>query len=289
MLDAKTRTMLDSIFLRTRKALKGRPSGPMKVKLPSGGMDFIELREYEPGDEVRHIDWKSSSRAGRILIKKFIHDQEISLQIIADVGPRMNYSTTDITKKQVAAEIATALAWVATSSGNRFSFFKLNKYLECSFEDAKGEKEVRALGAILLQAPSSLKETGLNVWKSLAQKQMPRSLVFILSDFYEIIPEGLFASCSKKHDLHLIRILDPREISLPRSADISAKNSGDLSATTIYSSNKDFRDRYQVLFEQHENKIKNLCKKVGAGFIRFTCLDPFLKQLVNYLNSDLKN
>ena len=77
MLDSKSRSLLAAIFLRTRKALEGRPSGPMKAQIPCGGMDFVELREYEPGDEVRHIDWKSSSRSGKVLVKKFMHDQEI--------------------------------------------------------------------------------------------------------------------------------------------------------------------------------------------------------------------
>ena len=103
MLDSKSRSLLAAIFLRTRKALEGRPSGPMKARIPCGGMDFVELREYEPGDEVRHIDWKSSSRSGKVLVKKFMHDQEISIRIFACTSESMHYSTTGSTKLEVVA------------------------------------------------------------------------------------------------------------------------------------------------------------------------------------------
>ena len=288
MLDYKSRSLLKSLFLRTRKALEGRPSGPMKAKIPCGGMDFVNLREYEPGDEVRHIDWKSSSRSGKVLVKKFMHDQEISIQIFACTSASMHYSTTASTKLEVLAELATALGWIAINSGNRFSLLKFDNSVKRSIKDANTEKQVQAISACLLKDQLPLKGLSASLWKTLAQKQTPRSMVFVLSDFYEPIDPVLFGACAKKHDLHLIRILDPREITLPDTSDILCKNLGNNEPMLIRSSDKDFRNQYLQLFAAHENKVLGLCKSNGAGFLRISTSEPYLSSLISYFNQTFK-
>ena len=288
MLDSKSRSLLKSLFLRTRKALEGRPSGPMKAKIPCGGMDFVNLREYEPGDEVRHIDWKSSSRSGKVLVKKFMHDQEISIQIFACTSASMHYSTTASTKLEVLAELATALGWIAINSGNRFSLLKFDNSVKRSIKDANTEKQVQAISACLLKDQLPLKGLSASLWKTLAQKQTPRSMVFVLSDFYEPIDPVLFGASAKKHDLHLIRILDPREITLPDTPDILCKNLGNNEPMLIRSSDKDFRNQYLQLFAAHENKVIWLCKSNGAGFLRISTSEPYLSSLISYFNQTFK-
>ena len=288
MLDYKSRSLLKSLFLRTRKALEGRPSGPMKAKIPCGGMDFVNLREYEPGDEVRHIDWKSSSRSGKVLVKKFMHDQEISIQIFACTSASMHYSTTASTKLEVLAELATALGWIAINSGNRFSLLKFDNSVKRSIKDANTEKQVQAISACLLKDQLPLKGLSASLWKTLAQKQTPRSMVFVLSDFYEPIDPVLFSACAKKHDLHLIRILDPREITLPDTPDILCKKLGNNEPMLIRSSDKDFRNQYLQLFAAHENKVLGLCKSNGAGFLRISTSEPYLSSLISYFNQTFK-
>ena len=288
MLDYKSRSLLKSLFLRTRKALEGRPSGPMKAKIPCGGMDFVNLREYEPGDEVRHIDWKSSSRSGKVLVKKFMHDQEISIQIFACTSASMHYSTTASTKLEVLAELATALGWIAINSGNRFSLLKFDNSVKRSIKDANTEKQVQAISACLLKDQLPLKGLSTNLWKTLAQKQTPRSMVFVLSDFYEPIDPVLFGASAKKHDLHLIRILDPREITLPDTPDILCKNLGNNEPILIRSSDKDLRNQYLQLFAAHENKVIGLCKSNGAGFLRISTSEPYLSSLISYFNQTFK-
>ena len=288
MLDSKSRSLLASIFLRTRKALEGRPSGPMKARIPCGGIDFVELREYEPGDEVRHIDWKSTSRSGKVLVKKFMHDQEISIRIFACTSPSMLYSTTTETKLEVLVELAIALGWIAINSGNRFSLFKFDKGVEQTIKHANSEKQVQAMGASLLGSQRPFKKSNPGIWKTLAEKQTPRSMVFVLSDFYEPIDPALFSICAKRHDLHLIRILDPREISLPDTPDILCKSPKNTETILIRSSDIDFRNQYLQLFREHESKIAGLCKSNGAGFLRISTSEPYLSSLISYFNQTFK-
>ena len=288
MLDSKSRSLLAAIFLRTRKALEGRPSGPMKARIPCGGLDFVELREYEPGDEVRHIDWKSSSRSGKVLVKKFMHDQEISIRIFACTSKSMHYSTTGSTKLEVLAELATALGWIAINSGNRFSLFKFDKAVERIISHANSEKQVQATGASLLKGKPLLKTSNNVLWKALAEKQTPRSMVFVLSDFYEPIDPVLFGACANRHDLHLLRILDPREISLPDSPDIYCKNPWNADSILVKSSDKNFRSQYLQLFAEHENKVMGLCNSNGAGFLRISTSEPYLSSLISYFNQTFK-
>lgn len=284
MLDAKKRAVLDAIFLRTRKALEGWPSGPMKARIPSGGMDFLDLREYQPGDEVRHIDWKSTSRSGKVLVKKFIHDQEISVLIFASTSPSMNFSTITSTKLEVMTEIATALAWITINSGNRFSLYKFSKTAEYCIRNANNEKHVLAAGAILLGGQKPKTDKSVDIWKILSGKKTPRSMVFILSDFYEKLDPRLFSACAQKHDLHLFRILDKSEINLPDTPDIICKHPEKSQTHLMRSSEKEFRSNYQRLFNEHENQIIELCKSNETGFLRINTCEPYLAILVDYFN-----
>ena len=113
-------------------------------------------------------------------------------------------------------------------------------------------------------------------------------MVFVLSDFYEPIDPVLFGACAKKHDLHLIRILDPREITLPDTSDILCKNLGNNEPMLIRSSDKDFRNQYLQLFAAHENKVIGLCKSNGAGFLRISTSEPYLSSLISYFNQTFK-
>jgi hypothetical protein len=96
------------------------------------------------------------------------------------------------------------------------------------------------------------------------------------------------SASAKKHDLHLIRILDPREITLPDTPDILCKNLGNNEPMLIRSSDKDFRSQYLQLFAAHENKVVGLCKSNGAGFLRISTSEPYLSSLISYFNQTFK-
>ena len=113
-------------------------------------------------------------------------------------------------------------------------------------------------------------------------------MVFVLSDFYEPIDPVLFGACANRHDLHLLRILDPREIAIPESPDIYCKNPWNADPILVKSSDKDFRIQYLQLFAEHENKVAGLCKSNGAGFLRISTSEPYLSSLISYFNQTFK-
>jgi uncharacterized protein (DUF58 family) len=217
-----------------------------------------------------------------------MHDQEISIRIFACTSESMHYSTTGSTKLEVVAELATALGWIAINSGNRFSMFKFDKTVERIMSHANSAKKVQAIGASLLKDKPLLKTSNNFLWKALAEKQTPRSMVFVLSDFYEPIDPVLFSACANRHDLHLLRILDPREISLPDSPDIHCKNPWHAAPILVKSSDKDFRNQFLQLFAEHENKVAKLCKSNGAGFLRISTSEPYLSSFISYFNQTFK-
>jgi uncharacterized protein (DUF58 family) len=166
--------------------------------------------------------------------------------------------------------------------------FKFDKTVERIMSHANSAKKVQAIGASLLKDKPLLKTSNNFLWKALAEKQTPRSMVFVLSDFYEPIDPVLFSACANRHDLHLLRILDPREISLPDTPDIHCKNPWHAAPILVKSSDKDFRNQYLQLFAEHENKVAKLCKSNGAGFLRISTSEPYLSSLISYFNQTFK-
>lgn len=180
------------------------------------GMEFDEVREYQPGDEIRTIDWNVTARMGHPFIKKFIEERELTVMLLLDLSQSSYFGTVDKLKRELAAEISSLLAFSAIKSNDKVGLIAFTDRIEKFVPPRKGLSHVlRIIREALYLKPQN---TGTNIavaLEYLSKVCSRRAVVFIVSDFYDDYFEKPLSIVNKRHDVTAVTLTDPREIELP--------------------------------------------------------------------------
>ncbi len=181
------------------------------------GLEFSEVREYEPGDEVRLIDWNVTARMGTPYIKKYVEERELILYLLVDVSPSSGFSSTASTKRELAAELATLLAFAANANNDKTGLIAFSDRIELFLPPRKGQQHVLRMARELLYLEPKGRGTNIAVAADLLMSITRRpSVAFVISDFLTSGFEASLRLAAQKHDLTAISLTDPRELELPR-------------------------------------------------------------------------
>lgn len=214
MLPAEVMRQIRRLQLRARRAVQTLLGGEYHSVFKGAGLSFEEVREYQPGDDVRSIDWNVTARMGSPFIKRFVEERELTVLLLIDVSGSQRFATRKQMKRNVAAELAALVAFSAIANNDRVGLIACSDSVERFVPPSKGVKHVlRLLRDILFFEPerqgTSLK-AGLDY---LNQVQRRRAIVFLVSDFADASDgyEPSFRLAGRKHDLIAVRVTDPRE------------------------------------------------------------------------------
>jgi uncharacterized protein (DUF58 family) len=181
------------------------------------GLEFSEVREYEPGDEVRFIDWNVTARMGSPYVKKYVEERELVLYLLVDVSPSSGFSSTAATKRELAAELATLLAFAANANNDKTGLIAFSDRVELFLPPRKGMQHVLRMARELLYLQPKGRGTNIAVASDLLMSITRRpSVAFVISDFLTAGYEASLRLAAQKHDLTAISLTDPRELELPR-------------------------------------------------------------------------
>ncbi|MCH9756149.1 MAG: DUF58 domain-containing protein [Gammaproteobacteria bacterium] len=199
--------------------------GHRETRLRGRGMDFAEVRNYQAGDEIRHMEWRSTARTGRPHIKLYQEERERPVVILVDFNPSMHFGTRDTFKSVLAARLAALLAWIASTQGDRVGSFLFSSEHHDERPPKSRHKGVLPLLASLSHythmlhqtpdvTPRPLNEVLLQVKRVLK----PGSLLILISDFYSLndASEPLLNRLKKHNDLIAYHIADPLELTAPK-------------------------------------------------------------------------
>ena len=208
-LELKTRGMVNAVFSgQYRSVFKGR------------GMNFEEVREYAPGDEVRTIDWNVTARFGEVrgeaYVKKFTEERELTVMLVVDVSASGNFGSMHLSKRELAAEVASLLAFSAIRNNDKVGLILFSDHVELFIAPKKGRLHtLRIIREILFFAPKGRgTEPGIAL-RHLNHVLHRRSVVFLVSDFQAPDFSKELGVTARRHDLIAIPIVDPREEELP--------------------------------------------------------------------------
>jgi uncharacterized protein (DUF58 family) len=182
------------------------------------GTDFLDVREYEPGDDVRHIDWNVTARMDTPFVRQYTEDRELTAWLLLDRSPSMGFGPIDRPKELVLSELATALARLLTRDGNRVGAILFDNEIEETLPPRSGRNQVLALARSLSRQPGSNGAvTDLTGLLEHARRTIRRrSLVVLVSDFITAPGwERPLLTLAERHEVVAIRLLDPREYELP--------------------------------------------------------------------------
>jgi uncharacterized protein (DUF58 family) len=202
--------------LRARRAVEDLLGGEYHSVFKGTGIAFEEVREYQPGDDVRAIDWNVTARMGHPFIKRFVEERELTVMLLVDCSGSQQFGTRFQQKREVAAELAAVLAFSAIANSDRVGLLSFTDRVERFVPPRKGTRHVlRLIRDVLFFQPSRRGTNVRDALDTLNRVMHRRAIVFLLSDFRDHSFERAFKRTGRRHDLVAVRITDSREEELP--------------------------------------------------------------------------
>ncbi len=227
------------IEITTRSIVRDTFAGRYESIFKGRGMEFDEVREYQPGDDIRTIDWNVTARTGWLHVKKYVEERELTVLIVVDASGSFDFGTKLRLKRELAAEVGAVLAFAAIRNNDKVGLLIFTDEIETFVPPRKGSKHVlRIIREILHFEPKS---KGTNISRALeyAMRVIKRhSVMFCISDFRDSGYEPAVTVANRKHDVVALTIVDPKEIEIPQVGLIEVED-GETGERTVL----DFRGR----------------------------------------------
>jgi uncharacterized protein (DUF58 family) len=252
------------------------------------GMEFDEVREYQPGDDIRAIDWNVTARTGLAHIKKYVEERELTVMILVDASASMHFASTGQLKNKLAAEIAAVLAFAAIRNNDKVGLLMFTDGPELFIPPKKGKSHVlRVIREILYFKPRA-KGTNLpKVLEYLSKVLRRRSTVFVISDFLNSNADNSpvrksLRIANQHHDLIAITLTDPREIDLPDCSLVEVMDAETGGRMIIDTSNERLRREYHTKALALIKDRSRLFDNIGIDHIDISTDVPYTKALVSF-------
>jgi uncharacterized protein (DUF58 family) len=250
------------------------------------GLEFSEVREYNPGDEIRLIDWNVTARMGQPYIKKYVEERELVLYLLVDVSASGSFSSTAATKRELAAELATLLAFAANANNDKVGLIAFSDCIELYVRPKKGQQHCLRLARELLYLEPKSRGTDIGLAADFLMRVTKRPAVaFVISDFHA---EG-FAStlrlAARKHDLTAVSLTDPRELELPRVGLVTLRDSESGAELLIDTEDKAERARYAAAAADAVSRRRRILAGLGVEEIALRTDQSYIQPLMAYFRA----
>ncbi len=268
-LEISTKNIVDEIF-----------SGEYHSSFKGQGIEFSEVREYQPGDNYRDIDWNVSARLGLPYIKKYRESRELSIVFIVDISASQFLGSSYALKKERIAEIVATLAFSAVANGDRCSLIMYSDRLEKYLPPRKGRnRALEILREILYHEPSGRRTSLAGACAYAGKIQKKRAVVFLLSDFLDHGYEKQMSILARKHDLIALQVLDDSELGLPNAGILRLRDPETGKLAYINSSDARLRSAFKAQADLHQKKLVASFKEMGCNHMLFTNRDSIVRVL----------
>ncbi len=252
------------------------------------GMEFDEVRAYQPGDDIRDIDWNVTARTGLAHIKKYVEERELTVMVLVDASASVHFASTGQMKNKLAAEIAAVLAFAAIRNNDKVGLLMFTDEPELYIPPKKGKAHVlRVIREILYFKPKGKTTDFSRVLEYLTRVLRRKSTVFMVSDFFDSSAD--YASLRKSlrianqhHDLIAITLTDPREMDLPDCGLLEVVDAETGARTLLDSSHRIVRQRYRSKSEALMKNRSRLFDGIGIDHIDISTDVPYTKALVSF-------
>ena len=207
MIPAEVLRQVRRVQIRARRAVQSLVGGEYHSAFKGSGLSFEDVREYQPGDDVRSIDWNVTARTGRPFLKRFVEERELTILLAVDLSGSLRFGSTATTKRTVAAELAALLAFAAIGNGDRVGLLQLSTdRIERYVPPRRGSRQaVRLLRDVLYLEPAGRGTDLAEALRELSRIQRRRAVVFyVISDFQGDGFEAAFRRAAGQHDLNAI-------------------------------------------------------------------------------------
>jgi uncharacterized protein (DUF58 family) len=273
------------IELLTRGLIKETLGGAYHSRFKGQGIEFDDFREYQPGDDVRFLDWNVTARMNDPYVRKYIEERELTVMLLVDVSGSGDYGSGEDSKRERAAEVAAVFAFSANHNGDKVGLCLFSDHVEHYLPARKGGSHtLRIIRDILDNQPESRK-TDLAPPLDLALQRIPhRALVVLISDFLTTDPawEKSLRSVATKHDVVAAQIIDPRELELPDAGRVVLEDPESGEQHILNTSSPAVRRHYAERLKAMRDNLAQRFKKNGVERLEIRTDEDYAPALTAY-------
>lgn len=280
MIDKELAAKIRRIRIQTRRNVSSTFAGEYNSAFKGHGMEFEEVRAYQPGDDIKSIDWNVTARTGEPFIKRFREERELTVILMVDLSASGNFGSTGKKRNYTAAELCSVLSFSAIQNNDRVGLLVFTDEVEMFIAPAKGMTHImRLIREILAFNPKGKGTSISNALTYLGKVQRKNAVVFLISDFLDSGYEKKMKVMGEKHDLVAFSITDPLEMELPDCGLITVRDGETGFSRTLDSSSRVVRSYWKKASFKRIRKFKNSMLSMGIDHVHIDTGSDWLHSL----------
>jgi len=281
------------VEIKTNRLVDETLAGRYHSVFKGRGMDFDEVREYVPGDDVRTIDWNVTARTGRTHVKKFTEERELTIMLIIDVSASGEFGSASWSKREMMAELGSVIAFSAVRNNDKVGLILFTDEVELYIPPKKGRSHIlRVIREILFFQPEGTRTDIGAAMDFTNQVIRRRAVAFLISDFClpggEDSLEGLrpkLQITNRHHDLVAVLVNDPRERELPDIGLLTIEDSETGEQVELDTTRLDIRDGFTRLADARRRELRRSVRSSGVDLLELSTDRVYLPELLNFFSS----
>ncbi|MBN98255.1 MAG: DUF58 domain-containing protein [Gemmatimonadetes bacterium] len=279
LIEIQTRNIVNSLFAgEYHSAFKGQ------------GMEFAEVREYQQGDDVRSIDWNVTARIGQPYIKIYDEERELTVLLVVDASASGAFGSALQMKGEIGVEISALLAFSAIKNNDRVGLLIFTDEVEVFIPPKKGRKHVlRVIRELLYFQPRSKGTSIAQTLQYLNRVMHRRSVVFLISDFFDFDYEQALQMIRRRHDLIAVNLVDPRERNLPDVGFITLQDAESGQQVVVDTHQVSVRELFALKQSAEEERQGQMFRKLGIDEIRVNTSESYVEPLVHFFRTRMQH
>ncbi len=288
-LNPKTLARISSLDLRARLIVEGLMAGMHRSPFQGISVEFAEHRQYAPGDDIRHVDWKVFAKTDKIYLKQYLEETNLNLICVVDASESMGYSSLkhdgySWSKYDHATSIAAAMAYLAIKQQDSVGLAVFDNELRRFLKPRNSPGQWRLVTQELSQATKSKKTNTGKVLEQLAENLSHRSLLILISDFFDdlgTIESGLRHLHYRRHEVMCFQILDPMELDFPFEDVTLFKGMEEWGE--LLTEPRGLREAYLAELNSFRDRLKKICRSLHMDYACMNSGEPLDVALSGFL------
>lgn len=273
------------IQIYTSRAVDASFAGQYESVFKGRGMQFDEVREYTPGDDVRTIDWNVTARTGRPYIKRFVEEREMTVIFAVDLSASGEFGTVNKMKNELAAEFCAVLAFAAAKNNDKVGLLIFTDRIELYIPPKKGSGHVLRLIRELLYFKMPRRKTNIPLALDYTAKVISKkATIFLVSDFIEADFKKPLSLLNKRHDVIAVPVRDRVEISMPDAGLIEFQDAETGEIVFVDTSSRKFRNEYGDKSSLRFSELKKMFRSINVDCISIATNKPYIQDLIQFFH-----
>lgn len=286
MVSSEILSKVKNIELKSKKLVNDVFSGKYHSIFKGQGLEFSEVREYVPGDDIRRISWNVTARRDKPYIKKYDEEREQTVMFVVDLSASGQFGSKNITKKDLIAELTAVLAFSALKNGDKAGLLAFTDIIEHYIKPQKNKKHIlRLIDTILSYKPQNKRTNIENSLKYLNKLCKKKVLVFLISDFYDVNFDSMLKVTAKKHDFVCIKILDPKEQEIPKKGIFTIQDAETGLMINVDFSSKNVEKEYYKNLNRHQNHLDEVFRDSKTDVMNIYTDRSYVLELISFFKS----